>query len=935
MPDLPAGTVTFLFTDIEGSTRLWEEQPDAMRMALARHDEIASSVLQQFAGMLVKSRGEGDSLFAVFALATNAVAAAYALQSRLQREPWPDSLSLKIRLALHTGEAGLRDGDYYGASVNRCARLRAIAHGGQILLSDVTHDLSRDSLPPGCSLRPLGEHRLKDLGRPESVYQLVHPDLPSEFPPLRSLDNPELPNNLPRQLTSFIGREHELAEIKALLGDSPLVTLTGTGGSGKTRLALQAAADLLDGNRDGVWLVELAPLAEPEFVPQTVAAVLGVKEEPGKSVTQSLTDHLKNRQLLLLLDNCEHLLNACAKLIDAILRHCPHVQVLATSREALGIAGETAFRIPSLSLPDLKEPQTAESLSHYEAVRLFIDRAHQVQAGFTVTNQNAPALASVCQRLDGIPLAIELAAARVRSLTVEEINGKLDQRFRLLTGGSRTALPRQQTLRSLIDWSYDLLNEAEKALLCRLSVFSGGWTLEAAEAVCAGDPVEEWEILDLLTSLCDKSLVITEESGGATRYRMLETVRQYSHERLLDHGETESIRDLHCQWFAREAGPFRDAFALGKRRELGLRAAQDTDNYRSALEWSITQTGGSEGTFRIATALCVTCMWSGRLREGKECAAAALAVEPPESPRSAVGTLLAIASQLHWMSGDLNECRQAGERAIELLDEAADAPAFVYAAAVASMALDAQRDYERIDALTNRMLRVARQFGNPVMVANSLRGRAIWLGTSERHEEAEALYLESLSTARQCDYRLGEAQALNCLGELRRLMGRHAEAAPYYEQSIAIFQEINADWPLQMVEINLAFCRLLTGEELQSACLFQDGLRRNREFGNSIGVALTLFGAAGLMNRSSDPESAAKLLGAVQTMLASFGGQPAGADRADIERVTAEVQAALDPDRFEALVDEGRSMSLEKAIRLATSALQQKGTQRKDDLPAG
>ena len=346
-----------------------------------------------------------------------------------------------------------------------------------MLLSDVAYDLCRDALPPGCSIKSLGEHRLKDLGRPEEVFQLCHPGLPSDFPPLRSLDNPELKHNLPQQVTSFIGREKELAEVKALLEKSRLVTLTGCGGCGKTRLALQAAADMLDGSGDGVWLVELAPLGDPELVPQTVAGVLGMKEEPGRPLTQTLTDHLKSKLLLIMLDNCEHLLGACARLADAILRQCPRVLILATSREGLGIAGELTYRVPSLTLPDPKRDSTPESLSHYEAVRLFIERAQFQQPQFTMTDENAPALASVCYRLDGIPLAIELAAGRVRSLSVEEVNRKLDQRFRLLTGGSRTALPRQQTLRSLIDWSYDLLNEAEKSLLCRLSVFVGGWTL--------------------------------------------------------------------------------------------------------------------------------------------------------------------------------------------------------------------------------------------------------------------------------------------------------------------------------------------------------------------------------------------------------------------------------------------------------------------------
>jgi class 3 adenylate cyclase len=489
---LPTGTVTFLFTDIEGSTRLWEQHPEAMEAALIRHDELAARIIQQHEGSLVKHRGEGDSLFAVFARAADAVAAALTLQQVLRAEPWPateghpEGMPLQVRVALHTGDAAFRDGDYFGAAVNRCARLRAVAHGGQILLSSATQELVRDALPEEIRFQDLGEHRLRDLARPERVFQLLHPDLPADFPPLSSLNT--LPNNLPQQVTSFIGREKEMAEVRRLLSTTRLLTLTGSGGTGKTRVSLQVAADLLEGDGDGVWLVELAPLADPSLVSQAVATALGVREEPGKPLSQTLVEFLKPKRLLLLLDNCEHLLSACAELAGLILRSCPGVQILATSREGLNIPGETTYRLPSLSLPDPRQlPSTVESVSQYEAVRLFIDRATAAVPAFAVTNQNAPAVAQLCVRLDGIPLAIELAAARVKAMSVEQINGRIADMFRLLTGGSRTALPRQQTLRAAIDWSYDLLSEKEKILLRRLSVFAGGWALEAAEQVCA-DP---------------------------------------------------------------------------------------------------------------------------------------------------------------------------------------------------------------------------------------------------------------------------------------------------------------------------------------------------------------------------------------------------------------------------------------------------------------
>lgn len=474
---LPSGTVTFLFTDIEGSTRLWENYPELMQVAVARHDALVHQAVERHHGTVFKTTGDG--IAAVFATAFDALHAALTAQQALLMEPWPDSVPLRARMGLHTGVAEQRNNDYFGPVLNRTARLMSVGHGGQTLLSATTQELCRDTLPPLVRLHLLGEHRLKDLIRPETIFLLVHPTLPDpvSFPPLKSLDNPAMPHNLPRQITSFIGREKQLAEVTVLLSHTPLLTLTGSGGTGKTRLALQVAADMLDPGRfpDGAWMVELAPLSDPALVPQAVAHVLGVQERLGQPLTQTLSDFLKAKRLLLLLDNCEHLIQSCAMFASELLRSCSGVTLLATSREPLNIRGEQIYRVPSLSLPDLKSVQTLtlDSLSPFEAVRLFIDRAILAHPGFTVTNANAPALAQLCYRLDGIPLAIELAAARVRSLSIEDINARLGSRFRLLTSGDRSALPRQQTLRALIDWSYDLLSENEKILLGRLSVFAG------------------------------------------------------------------------------------------------------------------------------------------------------------------------------------------------------------------------------------------------------------------------------------------------------------------------------------------------------------------------------------------------------------------------------------------------------------------------------
>ncbi len=490
MPELPTGTVTFLLTDIEGSTKLWEANSDSMRAALARHDALAAEVVLKHQGSLMKSRGEGDSQFIVFSRPSDAVAAACALQRTYSSEPWPEGAAIKVRMAVHTGEADLRDGDYYGTTVNRCARLRAVGWGGQILVSHTTAQLIGGSLGKDMGLTSLGRHGLRDMqGDMSEVFQLAHPDLRPDFPALNSIST--CPNNVPQSVTTFIGRDKEIEEVKRLLENTRLLTITGSGGAGKTRLGLQVASELLDDTEwDGIWFVELASLADPSLVPQTAASALSVREEPGRPLIQTLTDYIQPRKILLIMDNCEHLLEACAHFADTLLKSCPKLRILASSREGLGITGETTYRIPSLSVPDQKITATTDSIAGFESVKLFVERSQSAQPGFKLTDQNAPAVSQLCVRLDGIPLALELAAARVKAMSVEQIASRLDDRFRLLTGGSRTALPRQQTLRAMIDWSYDLLSEKEKTLLNRLSVFAGGWTLEAAEKVCS-DPVEQ------------------------------------------------------------------------------------------------------------------------------------------------------------------------------------------------------------------------------------------------------------------------------------------------------------------------------------------------------------------------------------------------------------------------------------------------------------
>lgn len=593
--ELPTGTVTLLLADVEGSTRLWETQPDEMAAAIARLDQTVSAALVTHAGVRPVEQGEGDSFVIAFGCASDAVACAVDLQ----RAPLAP---IRLRIGIHTGEVRLRDaGNYIGPTINRTARLRDLGHGGQTLLSAVTASLTEDQLPDGASLTDLGTHPLRDLPRPERVVQLCHPDLRNDFPPLRT-PSVVATHGFPIHLTTFIGRRAETANLRDALPANRLVTLTGAGGAGKTRLAVHVAAQVAGDYDDGVWYVDLAPVTNPDAVPVTAARALDLPDHPGRSTIETLLSFVRDRRMLLVLDNCEHVLDASAGLITAMLGAGPGITMLATSREPLAVPGEAVWQVPSLSLGD-------------EAVELFADRARLARTDFAVTEENAATVSQICHRLDGMPLAIEFAAARVRALSLAEILDSLHDRFRLLTGSARMAVRRQQTLRASVDWSHALLSEPERVLFRRLAVFLGGFDLEAARAVAATDVAERYQVLDQLSLLVDKSLVVAENGGGPTRYRLLETVRQYALEKLGESGEGDDVRSRHRDHYAALASQLDTPRSLwGKQRRFDD-VDRDIDNVRAAFEWSHENSDiGIAAT--IASSLQPVWLNGGRIREG-------------------------------------------------------------------------------------------------------------------------------------------------------------------------------------------------------------------------------------------------------------------------------------------------------------------------------
>jgi predicted ATPase/class 3 adenylate cyclase/DNA-binding CsgD family transcriptional regulator len=650
--ELPTGTVTLLLADIEGSTQLWETQPQEMAKAVARLDRALAQIVAAHQGVRPVEQGEGDSLVVAFNRGSDAVACALDLQMA-------PLAPIRLRIGLHTGEVQLRDeNNYIGTTINRTARIRDLGHGGQTVLSGATEEIVADHLPPDVWLLPLGTHQLRGLRRPERVMQLCHPDLHNQFPPLR------LPTaaseGLPLQLTNFVGRTAQIAELSRCVTENRLVTLTGAGGSGKTRLAVEVAGQIAGKFRDGAQYVDLAPITEPDLVPVTAARALGLPDAPGRSATDALLRFIADRQILLIFDNCEHLLDATAALVGAMLEACAGVTVLATSREPIGMSGELIWRVSSLSITD-------------EAVELFTDRARLVRPEFAITNDNAATVAQICQRLDGMPLAIELAAARVRALSVTDILTSLHDRFRLLTGGMRSAVRRQQTLRASVDWSHALLTDVERVIFRRLAVFRNGFHLDAAETVAADDYVQAHQVLDELTLLVDKSLVIAETTSGATRYRLLETVRQYALEKLGDAGESDAVRLRHRDYYTHLATLVDQSLSAGHREHVE-QADLEIDNLRAAFTWSC-DTGDGEGALHLACALQRLWWNSGRVQEALSWIIAVLP-DPSQPPADVTPTTYARAvADFAMLTAAVGapQGMEHPERALAIAREAGDA----------------------------------------------------------------------------------------------------------------------------------------------------------------------------------------------------------------------------------------------------------------------
>ena len=877
MPELPTDALTFLFTDVEGSTRLWEKEPAAMSTALARHDALVRNAIEGHDGYVFMTAG--DAFCAAFRRADRALAAACDAQRALTTEPWAGPVQIKARMALPTGDVEVRDSGYFGPPLNRVARLLAVGHGGQILLSAATAQLLRDGLPAGAALRDMGERRLKDLVRAERVYQLVAAGLPAEFPPLKSLD--PRAQNLPIQATSFVGREQEMKDVKQLLRSSQLVTLTGPGGAGKTRLSLQIGADVVDDYADGVWFVELAALGDARLVAQAAATILGVNEEPNEPLLETLVKNIRDRELLLILDNCEHLVLACAELCDALLASCPGIRILASSRELLRIAGEVAYRVPSLPLPDSKVVARAEALTRYAAARLFIDRARAVKPSFQVSDANAPAIAAICRHLDGIPLALELAAARVRTMSVDEVNQRLDKRFHVLTGGSRTALPRQQTLRALIDWSYDLLAAAERTLFGRLAIFAAGWTLRAAEHVCAGEDVAEEDVLDLLASLVDKSLVVEEERNGATRYRMLETMREYARERLYTTGGADAVRRRHLAFY----------LALAEQADPGL-------------------VGPRQGE------------WLEQLDFERENILAAHSACDCEHDGAMMGLRLVHAIKRYWVSRGL---LGLGKRVtLEALDRSgADVRNLARCRALFAAGQFGcfMGQYGEARAHLEESLPIAREVGAESLIASITSTLALAALGQDDHTAARGYFEQAIVLSRQSGNRRELAASVNGLAQLDRMEGAFESAAALYEQALAITRELGDRESAAVVLLNLALVAIGQRDGTRARPILQEVVGISNEMQSRAIGQCVLDVCAALAALRGEWARAARFFGAVEAQTAEGGYHRDPADKAFLAPLIEEARSTLGARQFDSDEAQGRTLAYDDAIDEARSWL--------------
>ncbi|NIM92591.1 MAG: tetratricopeptide repeat protein [Anaerolineales bacterium] len=969
LPDLPEGTVTFVFTDIEGSTKLLKQLGNQYATVLADQRRILRDIFSRWNGQEVDT--QGDSFFVSFPRATEAVAAAVDLQRELYKHTWPENAEVRVRVGIHTGEPLVVEEGYVGFDVHRAARIGSVGHGGQVLLSETTATLVIDDLPEGVGLMDLGKHQLKDLRRAERIRQLVIKGLPAEFPPLKSLeaippdefkDQPR--HNLPSELTSFIGREEEVNTISDLLRDPScrLLTLVGVGGIGKTRLALHAAASLVDEYPDGVWLVEFANIRDPDLVPQHAASVLGVsalEAQNGRDVGDVLITYLSDKNLMMVFDNCEHLIRACAGLAESLLRECPEVQLLATSRENLGIPGEKSFAVQSMGVPPERVPQG--DLENYEAARLFVDRAGNAAPGFQLTSTNSSSVINICRHLDGIPLAIELAAARVKIIAPEQIADRLQDRFELLAGGPRTALPRHQTLQATMEWSYDLLTEPEKDLFMRLSVFSGGWSLEHAESLVRDDVGGRTNVLDVLSNLVDKSLVIVEHRRGMARCGMLETVNQFASDKLFRSGDAEDFCQRHANFFinlAEETDPkIRSADQL-----MGLELLRvEHENMRAALNWLIDSNQADEAA-RLVGALGWFWFLGGFWQEAWKWLSKVLNMVEAPKPHLRAKAMFR-AGGLELIRGNLSGRLELVEEALEICEDVDDEEGMAWCLNLLGQATTFHKqDLDKGAEILSESIELFRKLGDEWGVAWSTRylgqifeiqgdaDRAIQLQREALQDfedlgdiwntahslyllggtlcdygdldESRILYEESLLNCKLVEDDVMAAHALQGLGILALTTEHYRDAGEHLSESLEIMQRIGDENCASRILANMSKIAMHDSDLDKALVLQQQSLHGFMNLKRKDAITMSFARLASLAQAIGSDVRAARLLGAAEAYRNQFEVVLAPVNLEEYEKIVSEFQVFRGDEVIDESYEDGYNMSYDQAIAYALGEIE-------------
>jgi predicted ATPase/class 3 adenylate cyclase len=909
MSELPNGTVTLLFTDIEGSTRLLQHLGDRYRTVLAEHRGLLRAAFAQHRGCEVST--EGDGFFVAFAKASDAVAAAVDSQRALAAHSWPEGVGVRVRMGMHSGEPTVVTGDYVGLDVHRAARICSVGHGGQVLLSRVTREQVGRQLPPGIGLSDLGQHQLKDLTQPEHLYQLFISGLAADFPALRTVVHQR--TNLPAPLTSFVGRRPELEEITTLLGRQGvrLLTLTGPGGSGKTRLALRVAAGLVEAFPDGVVLAELASIQDPTLVPAAVAHALGIREVLDQPISETLTDSVRDQRLLLLLDNFEQVVPA-ASVIHRLLVGCLQLKVLVTSRAALHLSGEHEYPVPPLAVPDVQDPLALNGAAS-EAVALFADRARAVKPDFAVTAQNAATVAEICRRLDGLPLAIELAAARIKLLSPQAMVERLQPRLPLLTGGPRDLPARQQTLRATIEWSYRLLAPAEQWLFARLAVFAGGCNVEAAETVCNLD--RDQEVLAGLDSLVDKNLLRTSDHEGMPRVGMLQTIREYARELLDTGGEAALLAQRHADYFLALAGQA-DGLLSGSEQQMWFRQlAADLDNFRAALAWSAAHQQ-YETTAKLAEGLRLFWQDQGPVSEGVRWLDAALQHREHLSLPTLTRVLSAKAALLLVIQGDRNQAMPLLQESLRLARVLGDTTRLIRNLSYLGIVAEQEGDYQQSVALHDQAVALARTQPDRELLATALVNQSGVYMLHGQHAQARAALEESLVLVRQLKDPRGIAYALTYLATVALAEQDPQQAIPMLEESLTLGRELESPALTANPLCGLGLAALYQGDHDRASALFAESLTLAQGTEDTYLIKDCLWGLAGVADAKGQTSRllrlwaiAAALDEAVRLLTPDF--QPLR------RRLGLAVRARLSPDAVEAELAKGRATSLDEAVAYA------------------